>query len=481
MKKFKIFIDNIFIYGFGSIIGKMIPFIMLPITRMMPDSSYYGLNDLSTTLISVGQATSVFGMYDAMFRLFFDREDEKYRKQICSTALLITSITSIIVFVFIIGFNEILATVIYNNIQYRYLVYLAAFSVLIGSTNNIVAAPTKIKNESIIFILVNTISPIIAYFIAIPLLLSGFYAIALPLASLITSIMIEVFFVCRNKIWFSFCNINWNFIKPLLKIAVPLMPSFLVYWIYNSADRLIIQHLLGTQDVGLYAIASKLGQVSNLIYTAFTGGWLYFSFSTMKEERQVENNSRIFEYLGIISFSVFVLICAFSYLIYKSVFTDEYLAGYIIAPYLFLAPLLQMLFQVAGNQFIIMKKSWPNVLILSFGAVANIVLNFSLIPQIGIEGAAIGTLIGYLFADIICLIVLLKIHKIVIYKRFVIVTIGTVVYFVIWRLFLYEMIVWGIIMAFLAIGLFSSLYRNDIRKFFIMTRMMIIEEKNAKE
>ena len=140
MKKFKTFVDNILVYGLGSVIGRIIPFIMLPIiTRMMPDSSYYGLNDLSVTLTSVGQAI-------AMFRLFFDKDDIEYQKEICSTALSITLVTSVVVFSLIFIFDQEIANIVFKDSRYVYLVQLSAFSVLVGSTNNIVAAPTKIQN-----------------------------------------------------------------------------------------------------------------------------------------------------------------------------------------------------------------------------------------------------------------------------------------------------------------------------------------------
>ena len=72
MNRFRVLAENIVIYGLGGVAGKMIPFLMLPvITRLMPDAGYYGLNDLSNTLASAFQAIAVFGMYDAMFRLFF--------------------------------------------------------------------------------------------------------------------------------------------------------------------------------------------------------------------------------------------------------------------------------------------------------------------------------------------------------------------------------------------------------------------------
>ena len=44
------------------------------------------------------------------------------------------------------------------------------------------------------------------------------------------------------------------------------------------------------------------------------------------------------------------------------------------------------------------------MIILTFGAIVNVILNQYLIPKIGIEGASIATLMGYLIADAICII-----------------------------------------------------------------------------
>lgn len=50
MSKVRLFPEIFFIYGFGSAISKVIPFIMLPIvTRLIPDTKYYGVSDLSST------------------------------------------------------------------------------------------------------------------------------------------------------------------------------------------------------------------------------------------------------------------------------------------------------------------------------------------------------------------------------------------------------------------------------------------------
>ena len=186
----------------------------------------------------------------------------------------------------------------------------------------------------------------------------------------------------------------------------------------------------------------------------------------MKEKDQVKSNSMVFEYLGIISFIATVFMCSMSYWLFKILFTEEYFSAYIIAPYLFLAPLLQMLFQVACNQFLVVKKTWPNMIILLSGAIGNVVLNYLLIPVLGIEGASIATLVGYIISDIICVLVLIKMKLMVISKRFIFASLCMIVYFIDWRLLINNNAILGILFAIMLTGLYVFLYRKDLRILF---------------
>ena len=193
-------------------------------------------------------------------------------------------------------------------------------------------------------------------------------------------------------------------------------------------------------------------------------------FSTMKEDNQVKSNSMIFEYLGIISFVVTAFVCALAYPLFKILFTEQYLSGYIVAPYLLLAPLLQMLFQVACNQFIVVKKTWPNMFILSMGAVANIAINYFLIPVLGIEGASLATLMGYAISDMICVIVLCKMKLMVVEKKFIAATLGMILFFVIWRLFIPSDTVLGLGLELSFCFYLLFLYRSDANGLVSMMR-----------
>lgn len=436
---------------------------MVPIvTRLMPNSDYYGISDLSNTVVSFGSALAVMGMYDAMYRMFFEKDDEQYKKRICSTALCFTMATSLIVFFIMLLAKDYIAQYFFSDRQYAYVVYLSATATLVGATNNIISAPTRMQNKRKIFLVTNTVSPLLSYSISIPMLLAGHYVIALPLAAVISGVTMEVAFGIMNREWFDPRQLDFTLLKELLVIAIPLLPNFLIYWIFNSCDKLMVTNMIGIGAAGIYSVGSKLGNASQLIYTAFAGGWQYFAFSTMKDSDQVESTSNIFEYLGIISFICTTFVFALAHPIYRFLFVGEYVSGYIISPYLFLAPLLQMLFQVACNQFLVVKKTWPNMLILSGGAIANIGINYYLIPLLGIEGAAIATLAGYAISDIVGVIVLQKMKLLRIQPRFAVASGIMLVYILIWRLIAKDSVCVSFMTAGLASLLMVLLYRSDL-------------------
>lgn len=467
MNKLKLFLENFVIYGIGGIISKIIPLLMLPIiTRIMPNPMYYGISDMSNTIVQFGSAIAIMGMYDAMYRLFFEKDDVYFKKQVCSTTLVFTVIMSLTVSLLIIIFKNKIGEYFLGEAKYYYVIYLSAISTLLGATNGIVSAPTRMQNKRKVFLVTNTIAPILSYGISIPMLLAGNYVISLPLAGVISSLVMEICFIILNKKWFKFNLFNFTLLKQLLLFAIPLLPNILIYWLFNSCDRIMITKILGIEAAGVYSVASKIGQCSQLIYTAFAGGWQFFAFSTMKEKEQVKSNSKIFEYLSLISFISTAVVCVFSYTLFRIIFGEEYLEGYVVAPYLFFAPLLQMLFQVSGNQFLVIKKTWPIPFILSGGVIANIILNYFLIARIGIEGAAIATLVGYSITVIVCIIVLKYMKLILISKRFILSSTIIFIYIISWRYIWKENLIWGIVSFIIYILILLKIYNEDVKKIF---------------
>ena len=172
MKKIKLFLDNFIVYGLGGVINKLIPFIMLPIvTRLLPDSSYYGLSSLFNTMMMFATTFATFGMYDSMFRFFFEKDDIKFKKEICSTALLFVAGTSVLLLWSMQLSKNSLSKYFFGNEKYSYLVILASVAAITNSVGTILGAPTKMQNKRRLFLIINICSGIITYAISIILLI----------------------------------------------------------------------------------------------------------------------------------------------------------------------------------------------------------------------------------------------------------------------------------------------------------------------
>lgn len=465
MKKTKLFIDNILIYGLGGVINKIIPIIMLPIvTRLMPDTTYFGINDLQSTVVSFASAIAMLGMYDALYRMFFEKEENEYRKSMCSTALLFTLGMAVLAAIILMAFKEIIAIRIFQDEKYSFLCVIAALTIIADNIKGIVQAPTRMQNQRKIYIVTNLLTSILTYSVAVPMILKGFYVTALPIAALLSAVIMDVIFWILNHKWFDTKLFNKSYIPELLKIGVPLMPTFIVFWIFNSCDKLMISSFLGVAANGMYAVGSKLAHASQILNTAFGGGWSFFVYSTMKEKDRVESNSMIFELMSGVICICSICVFVFAKPIYEMFFTGDYVSGYIVSPYLFCAPLMQMLFYVASDQLLIIKRSWPITVMLAIGAVVNVGLNYILIPMIGIEGAAIATMLGYAVSLAVCLIVIHKVELLKISSKCYLLMASFAVFIILWR-FVGENLVFGCIYIILFAACFFALYKNVLVSF----------------
>lgn len=123
-----------------------------------------------------------------------------------------------------------------------------------------------------------------------------------------------------------------------------------------------------------------------------------------------------------------------------------------------------MLYQIGNNQFLVIKKTWPGMFILGIGALFNVLMNWVLIPVMGIEGAAIATLIEYAVTDIVDIVVLVKCNLMTVGGRFFLVSFLTMSFMITWRLLFSSNICVGVVLWLLYVAFFWLLYKDDIRR-----------------
>lgn len=432
MSRAKLFLENFFAYGFINVLNKIVPLLLLPVvTRLLPDTSAFGIFDMFSVIVGFATPLAILGLYDAMFREFFEKDDQQYKYDVTTTAQRIILLSSIVLTIILILFNSLFSELFFGTQEHKDIIVYSAIAVIFSANLSPIQAPTRMLNRRKVFVISGLVGSVGNYLIAILLISLGYSYYALIYASIFINIIMVVFFWIQNKQFFLKGKFDKKIAKELFKIGLPLVPVFLIYWIYNSMDRIMITNFLGTSELGIYAIGAKIAHISQLIYIAFAGGWGYFTYSTMKDNDHTLLVSKIFEYLGIVSFLFFLIILPFNQLIFNLLFEGDYTKGSIVFPYLFLSPLLLMLFQTVGSQFLVVKKSYLSTISLSIGAGLNVLLNYFLIPKIGIVGAAMATLIGYVTSVIIVVLITQKMKLFKIKFRFIISSILVLINFII--------------------------------------------------
>lgn len=460
--KLKLFLENFLFYGGISMLQKVLPVITLPIiTGLLSNSSSYGIADMFNLIISFGSTIAILGMYDAIFREFFEKNNKEYQKKVIATGLNIVIISGLIIMISIIILRRLLSIYLFSEIKYSNLIFLSGITVFISVLNSIIYAPTRMTNQRKIFFITGILFPIIGFIITYLCIKIGYTYEALIYGTIGMNVISLITFYILNKKYFSLKIFDKKIAKELLKIGIPLVPTFLIYWIFHSMDRIMINKILGAEELGIYSVGAKVSSVSQLIYTAFAGGWSYFAFSTMKDKEQVKINSKVFEYLGIVSFIVFIIAQPFISPVFNIFFEGDYIRGKEVFSFLFLSPLILMLFQTVGNQVIVVKKSYLSTAALLLGALLNIFLNYILIKNYGIEGAAFSTLNSYLISVILMCVICYKLELFKISKKFLIIS-GLLIIGIYCNFFLKEYVYYKIIYS-LTFGLIILNYIKDLK------------------
>lgn len=463
MSRAKLFLENFFVYGLINVLDKIVPLLLLPvITRLLADPSDFGIYDMYNLIIGFGSHLVVLGMYDAMFREYFEKDDQQYKYNVTATASRIILVSSFFISIVFVLFNSSLSKFFFGTSVYGGIIILSVVGIVLTSNRTIISAPTRIHNKRKVYAVSGILSSLSHYGLAILLISLGYSYFGLIYAHLASAVLLLMFFWILNNKFFTLGKFDKHIAKELFRIGLPLVPLFLIYWVYNSMDRIMIANMLGTTEMGIYAVGAKIASISTFIYAAFAGGWQYFAFSTMKDGDQVELNSKVFEYLGAISFLSLIVVYPFIAPLFAMIFPTAYAGAIAVVPYLYLSPLLLMLFQVVGNQFLVVKKSYLSTITLSLGALANVLLNWLLIPLLGVEGAAMATLIGYILSVVVVCFVtsMLKLHKTS--KRILLASVILIIYLVMARLVFYGSIINLTMLSIFCLLFYFYMYKKEM-------------------
>lgn len=218
-------------------------------------------------------------------------------------------------------------------------------------------------------------------------------------AILITSVIFVVGaarLVLRNN-RFALRDYDWPLQKEMLLFGIPLVGVELSNVLIMTTDNYVIQWMLGSNALGPYAAAYNFSNYIKVLLVSALIQPVRPLYMRIYADNGVEETKRFVAS----ALHTYVLIgapMAFGALaigpeLLVLLSSGRYIAGGEVVPYTVAALVVTGVVPMLSAGLDIEKKSMVRLKIIVFAAMLNLVLNLILIPQFGIKGAAIATLI----------------------------------------------------------------------------------------
>ncbi|MBO5530136.1 MAG: polysaccharide biosynthesis C-terminal domain-containing protein [Bacilli bacterium] len=381
-------IKNTLIFTIGNFASKFLTFFLIPLYTSVLTTSEFGNVDLIFTIITV--LAPIFTLNISESVMLFTLDSESNKKDILKIAnyfLLLSLIPCIISFII---FNYI---PIFNNIEIFVALYLYF---LIGNQIFLCAlkGQKKVKLYTIGGVL-NTFLLIIfnlIFLIIFKLGVKGYF-----LSQFLSNLIVFIFaFIFSGAFKVNIKSINKLLMKKMIKYSIVLIPTTFMWWIMNSSDRIMVTSMISESANGIYAISYKLPTLISTIIAIFNQAWLFSAIEEKNSDDKVEYTNKIFSLIFSLLFILGVGLMLISKPFMKIYVSNDYYVAWKYMSFLIVGVVFQSLGTFISTSYNVNKDSKGFLFSALLGALINIILNFILIPIIGVYGAACATSMSYI-------------------------------------------------------------------------------------
>ncbi|HEC92835.1 MAG TPA: flippase, partial [Candidatus Atribacteria bacterium] len=396
----KLFAQRIGLISLTNFLISLSGIILLPIvTKKLPIEEYGVWVQVGVT-ISLLPVILNLGLPYAMVRFLAAKTDKKEIQEGFYSVAAIVLLMSITGSLLLLLFSKPLAAIFLGNRVD--LVKILSLMIPIVSLNavclNFFRAFQHIKRYTFFtFLQTYIMLVLVACF-----LLSGYGIFEAVLCRLLSQIIIFLLMISLIVSNIGIKIPDFSYIKEYLSFGIPTIPGNLSFWIVESSDRYVIGYFLGLSFVGYYSPGYGLGSLIRM-FVAPLGFLLPPVLSKLYDENKITEVKIYLEY-SLKYFLMFVIPSAFgvsllSKDILVSLTTPEIAShGYLITSFVAVSTVLYGAYGIVAQIIVLVKKTKITGSIWLMAGIMNLGLNMIFIPYFGIIGAAVTTLIAYIFA-----------------------------------------------------------------------------------
>ncbi len=383
---------NTVLFAISSFSAKLLSILIRPfVTNVLKDPAVVGVTTLATQCANLLIPIVSMGIANAIIRFGLDKTHDK--KQVFTNGLL-SILSGYLILLLLYPFVSLIPSVS-DYALYLYIYVLT--SCLRSLCTNFVRSRQHNYLAAVDGVLCTLMTLL---FYVIFLLKFEMGAAGYLLAIICADTLSALFLFSVEKLWrfVDLKKVNLPLWRDMLKVALPMIPAQISFWVINASDMFFLQILAEGRDgltgdswVGIFSTAYYLPTILNTIGVIFYEAW-QLSAVTEEEGRRVFFGEVFRNYSGI-------LFCCAAGIIWlcqplMGVFLDEFYIAWQYVPFLVIAAMTTCFNQFYNSIYVVYKHTLGSCITMVTGAVANCVMNFFFITWWGAFGAALASMLS---------------------------------------------------------------------------------------
>ena len=378
---------NTVLFAISNFASKLLVFLMVPLYTSVLSTEDYGVCDFVASTNNLLLPIFTLCISEAILR--YTIEDKNQSINALSIGINICIVSSILVAVI-----TPLLSVFFDIGHYIWFIpifYLV--TAMYGVISKYSRGINKVK-ESAIAGVIQTFFTVILNILFLVYFKWGIYGYlsAYVLGSVFS--LIYLIYICDVINMYSI-DLSVKDMKNYLSYSVPLVPNSISWWLIDSASRYIIRFFISLSAIGLYAAASKVPTIINILAGIFMEAWILSVLKDYNKPETKEFISKGYSFFNIsILLSSYVLILL-SYPISKILIRGDFIEGWVYMPFMICSSYYGALSSFLGCIYSAEKCTSLHFKTTFIGGIVSVSIGCLLASRMGVYGVIVGVLIGY--------------------------------------------------------------------------------------
>lgn len=379
------------IYGIGSSLGAAGSFLLIPLYTHALSTEDYGAVELLYRLCSVLMIVMFLGVRQAYIRFFFDkRGDAAWQETVTGSTMVFVAISCAAILAAFIPFERLILDKLLSGHVTDTVLLLALFWIPCEMFLNVGLTYFQIQMRSLAYVLINVLFVVLylaANVVLVYWMRLGVKGVFLAQIGVTGSIAIGVviYIAATNRL-----RVSVEIIKQMIVFGLPLLPASFFMYLINNADRYFLGIYSGLQEVGVYALAAKLGTVGTMfLMDPFLKVWSPFLFDNYDKPNGPVLLSRVLTLFTLACVLVALGVSVFAPIVLPYVTGEQFADAFALVPLACLAAVFYSISGLVDAGILIAKKTQYKPIIFGMAAAVSVAANVVLVPIFGMWGAAV--------------------------------------------------------------------------------------------